>query len=108
MQCILSLPNRAPELSSSLVDRSLDVAYPVTYYADATEADDATPIPIRGGDHIEVDIHLNPVPALHLLFHVADNGTNGFTVAQLQKPDFDGMDIGPDRGCKRSPPACTR
>ncbi|MGC2109689.1 MAG: carboxypeptidase-like regulatory domain-containing protein [Candidatus Korobacteraceae bacterium] len=76
----------------SQVDRSLDVAYPVTYYADATEADDATPIPIKGGDHIEVDIHLNPIPALHLLFHVADDGTNGFTVPQLQKPDFDGMD----------------
>jgi Carboxypeptidase regulatory-like domain len=77
------------ETSASLVDRSLDAAYPVTYYTDATEADEATPIPIKGGDHIEVDIHLSPVPALHLLFHVADNGTTGFTVPQLQKPDFE-------------------
>jgi hypothetical protein len=81
------------ETPSSQVDRSLDVAYPVTYYADATEADDATPIPVKGGDHLEIDIHLNPVPALHLLFHVADDGTNGFTVPQLQKPDFDGVNF---------------
>ncbi len=31
------------------VDPSLDVAYPITYYGDTTEADQATPIPIRGG-----------------------------------------------------------
>jgi hypothetical protein len=78
---------------SSGVDRSLDVAYPITYYGDATEADDATPIPIRGGDHVEVDIHLSPVPALHLLFRVPGNGTTGFTQPQLQKPAFDGMDF---------------
>ncbi len=29
-------------------DRSLDVAYPVTYYSDVTETDSATAIPIRG------------------------------------------------------------
>ncbi len=52
------------------VDSSLDVAYPITYYGDATEADDATPIPVRGGDRLEADIHLNPVPALHLILHV--------------------------------------
>ena len=79
--------------STSLVDHSLDVAYPVTYYADATEADDATPIPIRAGDHVDVDIHLIPVPALHLLFHVPGNGTQGFSWPVLQKPSFDGMDV---------------
>ncbi len=52
------------------VDSSLDVAYPITYYGDATEADDATPIPVRGGDRLEADIHMNPVPALHLILHV--------------------------------------
>ncbi len=52
------------------VDSSLDVAYPITYYGDATEADDATPIPVRGGDRLEADIHMSPVPALHLILHV--------------------------------------
>jgi protocatechuate 3,4-dioxygenase beta subunit len=75
------------------VDQSLDVAYAITYYGDATEPDDATPIPVRGGDRLEADIHLNPVPALHLLFHVPENGANGFTMPMLQKPSFDGMEM---------------
>jgi protocatechuate 3,4-dioxygenase beta subunit len=74
------------------VDRSLDAAYPVTYYGDSTEPDDATPIPIRGGDHLQADIHLNPVPALHLLFRVPDNGEHGIRVPQLERPSFDGTD----------------
>jgi len=55
----------------SAFDPSLDVAYPVTYYNDVTEPDEALPIPIRGGDHLEVDFHLNPVPALHLHLRVS-------------------------------------
>ena len=75
------------------VDQSLDVAYAITYYGDATEPDDATPIPVRGGDHLQADIHLNPVPALHLIFHAPENGANGFTMPMLQKPSFDGMEM---------------
>jgi Carboxypeptidase regulatory-like domain len=74
------------------VDQSLDAAYPVTYYGDSTEPDDATPIPIRGGDHLQADIHLNPVAALHLLYHPPGNGEQGFRMPMLQKPSFDGME----------------
>ena len=80
------------------IDRSLDVAYPITYYKDATEPDEASPIPIRGGDHLEVDIQLNPVPALRVLFHVPDNGTHGVSFPILQKPSFDGMESLPNSG----------
>jgi Carboxypeptidase regulatory-like domain len=77
----------------SQVDSSLDVAYPITYYGDATEAEDAAPIPVRGGDRLEADIHLNPVPSLHLLVHVPeDSGTRGIVLPTLQKPSFDGME----------------
>jgi hypothetical protein len=69
--------------ATASVDRSLDVAYPVTYYPDVTEADGAMPIPVRGGDRVQVDIHLIPVPALRLLFH-------GMTHPQLQQSAFDG------------------
>jgi hypothetical protein len=72
------------------VDPSLDVAYPTIYYSDATDPESATPIPLRGGERIEVDLHLNPVPALHLLFHVPGNGKNGSVFPQLQQPAFDG------------------
>jgi hypothetical protein len=87
-------PNSEPEGqagTSASVDRSLDMAYPLTYYADATETDSATPIPIRGGDRVQVDLHLNPVPALRIVFHApGDGGKNGFTFPQLQQPAFDG------------------
>ncbi|HEX3351705.1 MAG TPA: carboxypeptidase regulatory-like domain-containing protein [Terriglobales bacterium] len=73
------------------VDRSLDVAYPITYYPDTTEADEASPIPVRGGDRIQADIHLNPVPALRLIFHVPGTAQGGFTMPVLQQPAFDGM-----------------
>jgi Carboxypeptidase regulatory-like domain len=71
------------------IDRSLDVAYPVTYYPDVTDADSALPIPIRGGERVEADFHLNPVPSLRLLFHAPDDGTHTFFVPQLQQPAFD-------------------
>jgi|SRR5580704_8693835 5-hydroxyisourate hydrolase-like protein (transthyretin family) len=82
----------------SAFDPALDVAYPVTYYKDATAPDDATPIPIRGGDHLEVDLHLNPVPALRLLFHPPDNGEHGFNSPLIREPAFDGMEQVPYRG----------
>lgn len=59
-------------------DRSLDVAYPVTYSGDVTDADSATPIVIRGGEHVQLDIHLNPVPSLHLVFHLPGDGRKLF------------------------------
>ena len=74
----------------STVDRSLDVTYPVTYYPDVTEADDAMPIPIQGGERLELDIHLNPVPSLHILFHVPDDGTHSVYFPQIQQSSFEG------------------
>ncbi len=72
------------------IDRSLDVAYPITYYPDAREAEDAMPIPIRGGERVEADFHLNPVPSLRLRFRMADDGKHGYTFPQLEQPTFDG------------------
>jgi len=39
---------------------------------------------------VQVEIHLNPVPSLHLLFRVPNNGNNGFAFPQLEQPSFDG------------------
>ena len=72
------------------VDRSLDVAYPVTYYPDVTEADDAMPIPIQGGERLELDIHLNPVPSLRIIFHMPDDGTHSVFFPQIQQSSFEG------------------
>ncbi|HVN17740.1 MAG TPA: carboxypeptidase-like regulatory domain-containing protein [Dongiaceae bacterium] len=72
------------------VDRSLDVTYPVTYYQNATESDDATPIEIRGGERVQIEMNLNPVPALRLIFHETIKGTGLFAPPQLERSDFDG------------------
>jgi hypothetical protein len=93
-------PNsNAPDSGSKLqpaaaaLDRSLDVAYPLTYYPAVTDPDSATPIPIRGGERLQVDIHLNPVPSLHLLFRVPNNGEHGFSAPRLEQPAFDGSAV---------------
>jgi hypothetical protein len=79
-----------PGVAPVSVDRSLDVTYPLTYYGDETEADNASPIPIRGGERLSADIHLKPVPALTLRFRVPENGQSGLQFPQLQQTGFDG------------------
>jgi carboxypeptidase family protein len=83
-------PADTANTDTSGFDRSLDVAYPFTYYSDVTDADGATPIPIRGGERLQVEFHLNPVPSLHLLFRVPNDGNKGGIFPQLEQPAFDG------------------
>jgi len=70
--------NQADATTAMNQDRAFDVAYPATYYGDTSDPDRAAPIALRDGDRVEADIHLTPVPALHLLFHGLDSGTQGF------------------------------
>lgn len=77
-------------IGKSTINRSLDVAYPVTYYADVSDSESATPIPVKGGDRVQVDIHLNPVPALRLTFKVPGDPQHGFGFPRLEQPAFDG------------------
>jgi hypothetical protein len=92
-----SVSEEVAQQMATAVDQSLDVAYPVFYYKDVTEPDDASPIPVRAGDRLEADIHLSPVPALHLIFHMPENGQHGFNLPMLQRPSFDGMQQVPVR-----------
>ncbi len=82
--------NRRAEVPSQ-VDRSLDVSYPVTYYPEATEADEAMAIPIQGGERIQADIHLTPTPSLHLLVRVPSMGESRYSFPTLEQPAFDGF-----------------
>lgn len=86
-----SVPKADPTVDPPAVDRSLNVTYPVTYYPDVEAADDAAPISIQGGERVEADFHLNPVPSLHLLFRVPEGNNHQFFVPQLQQPAFDGF-----------------
>ena len=80
----------ATNSAGQAIDRSFDVAYPLTYYPDVTEADSAQPIAIQGGERLQVDIHLNPVAALRLTFRVPGNENTGYPNPQLEQSAFDG------------------
>lgn len=75
------------------VDHSLNVAYPITYYPDVTDSESATPIPVKGGERLEVDIHLNPVPALRLRFHMIGDQEHGYASPQFEQHSFDGSTV---------------
>ncbi len=73
------------------VDRSVDVVYPTTYYAGATEMEDASPILVRGGDRLDLDLHLSPVPALHVILRAPfPQSGQGFQFPVILKRDLDG------------------
>ena len=62
----------ASEPSTDSVNE-LDVAYPTTYYGGATESEGAAATAVSGGDHVQMDLHLNPVAAIHILFRASRN-----------------------------------
>ena len=76
--------------SETAVDRSLDVAYPLIYYPDATDADSAAPIPIAGGERLQIDLQLSPAPALRLRFRVPGDVQHGYSFPQFEQSTFDG------------------
>ena len=82
-----------------LVDKSLDVAYPMTYYGGTTSSEEASPLFSKGGDREEIEISLAPVESLHLLFHIPEEGQQqAFQVPVLEKHVFDSVDYIPVQG----------
>jgi Carboxypeptidase regulatory-like domain len=80
--------------STPTVDRSLDVAYPVTYSGGATESDGALAIELKGGDRSEVEMHLSPVPSLHIIFRIPDDdGQHGFSPPMFARRVFDSSEF---------------
>jgi hypothetical protein len=71
------------------VNHSMDVTYATTYYPDTTDSDDATPIPLRGGEHMSADIHLTPVPALRIVVGPSGTPEQGFMMPTLLKNSFE-------------------
>jgi hypothetical protein len=69
--------------SAGQMDPALDVTYPLTYYSDATDPGAATAIALRGGDRVQLEIHMNPVPALHILFRAPEGPSSGAWFPQL-------------------------
>jgi hypothetical protein len=75
---------REPVTTSGIAD-GLDVAYPTTFYGGATEADGAAATTVFGGDRVQMDLHLHPVTAIHVLFHVQPNPDG---VVNFRSPSF--------------------
>jgi Carboxypeptidase regulatory-like domain len=91
--------------SSSPGVRPLDVGYPTTYNNGATDSQGATPFPLQAGDHVQVDIHLSPVPVVHLTFRVPqDQQQNGLQMPQLQKRVFDTVEYVGNEGMQSTAP----
>jgi protocatechuate 3,4-dioxygenase beta subunit len=65
-------------------DSPLNVAYPTTFYLNATGADEATPIPLRGGERLEINLTLNPQHAMRLHLPVTQIKDAGYNVTLSQ------------------------
>ena len=70
---------------------ALDVAYPTLFYPDATDSDEATPIPVKGGERIEINLTMNPQHALRLRVAAPGSDRGGYSIA-LQKSVFGQME----------------
>jgi hypothetical protein len=77
-------PAESRSTQAGAVNSALDVAYPLTFYPDAINSDDAIPIPIRGGERIEANMTLNAQHAMHLQLPVAGSREGGFGVSMAQ------------------------
>jgi hypothetical protein len=76
------------------VSPELNMAYPTTFYSGATESEGATPIPLEKGAHVVADIHLSPLPALHVTVRTPGKTGEGFTgTPVLEKIEFDNVEM---------------
>jgi uncharacterized protein (DUF2141 family) len=92
-------------ISSAGATLPLDVAYPATYNNGATDSQAATPFPLQAGDHVQVDVHLSPVPVVHLTFRVPeDQQQNGVQIPLLQKRVFDTIEYRGNEGVQSIAP----
>jgi 5-hydroxyisourate hydrolase-like protein (transthyretin family) len=74
----------------------LDVAYPVTYYPDATDFNAAAAIVVTAGDRIPVNLVLHAVPAVHLSIQIPSPEPNqSFFSPQLHQDVFGSDDFVP-------------
>jgi hypothetical protein len=61
----------------------------MTYYSDVTDAESATAISVHGGEHLQLDVHVSPVPSVHVIVHVPSTGDNQFPFPQFEQRGFD-------------------
>ncbi len=68
--------------SGSAADNALNVAYPTEFYPDVTDADAATPIPVKGGERMQADFVLHAERATHLRIPMSETEMrNGYGIS---------------------------
>jgi uncharacterized protein (DUF2141 family) len=87
---------------AAVVDRSLDVAYPMTFFGGSTESEDAEALTVNAGDHGQIQIHLRPVQALTLSFHIPENSEHGYQLPLVQRRTFDTLEGIPFAGTQQT------
>ncbi len=68
---------------------ALDVAYPVTYFDSTTDQESATSITLTGGDHVDANIILRTVPALHLVVESPMKENKWASLVEMHQTIFD-------------------
>ena len=93
-------PARPNHLPPS-VSPSLDVAYPTTFNNGATDSQGAASITIHGGDHLQADVHVSPVPVLHLIFRAPPGDEQqGVATPVFEKRVFDSVEYATSDGMR--------
>jgi hypothetical protein len=87
---VVALDTGQPGESNS----ALDVAYATTFYANAIDSAEATPIPVKGGERIEVDMTLTAQRAMHLHLPVAAGENPSVGISQFIFGQLEGVPTG--------------
>ncbi len=80
--------DRDGNTAAESVHSPLNVAYATTFYADVTDSDSATPIPLKAGDRIPVNFTLHAVPAVHIVMDIPAGHNYGLSMPQLRESIF--------------------
>jgi hypothetical protein len=71
-------------LHADVQDYPLDVAYPTIYFPDATDSNDADPIPLRGGERLEANVTLVAQKAVRVRVPVPQGQLRNYGLALTQ------------------------
>jgi hypothetical protein len=81
---VMHLSNAPGGAQENETASQLDVAYATTFYPNATDSDDATPVPIKGGERVEIDLTLVAQHATRLRLPIPRDEQGRFGVSLTQ------------------------
>ena len=82
--------NSGEEPAPTAEDRTLDVAYPLTYYPGATDQSGATPLVLHAGQRVTADMRLTALPSARLRVRAQGADESEALRAEVAEKIFDG------------------